>query len=176
MLTAFEVKSDKDSGYRVQNSVATTGIAQALLDTPLAITVFNNEFLRDAGKTGFLGALAFASAVVLDENTPNGNFAPGAGRGNSQGNLTRFRGQPYNGTFRNGLRQYYGFDTENVDRVEVAKGPMAVFVGGATLGGEVNNVTKKPQFAQQSELTLKIASHETFRAPAARTAECGIGV
>lgn len=163
MLSAFEVKSTKDSGYRVENSVATTGIAQALLETPLAITVFNNEFLRDAGKTGFLGALSFASAVVLDEFTANGNFAPGAGRGNSQANMTRFRGQPYNGTFRNGLRQFYGFDTDNVDRVEVAKGPMAVFVGGATLGGEVNNVTKRPLFAQQSELTLKVASHETYR-------------
>jgi outer membrane receptor protein involved in Fe transport len=163
VLNAFEVRSSKDLGYRVANSVATTGIAQALLDTPLSITVFNNEFLRDAGKTGFLGALAFASAVALDENSPNGNFAPGAGRGNSQGNLTRFRGQPYNGTFRNGLRQFYGFDTENIDRVEVAKGPMAVFVGGATLGGEVNNVTKKPLFVTQRELTLKIASHETYR-------------
>ncbi len=162
-LSAFEIKSTKDSGYRVANSVATTGIAQALLDTPLSIMVFNEEFLRDSGKTGFLGALSFASAVTLDENTPNGNFAPGAGRGNSQENMTRFRGQPYNGTFRNGLRQFYGFETENIDRVEVAKGPMAVFVGGATLGGEVNGVTKRPLFATQRELTLKIASHETYR-------------
>jgi outer membrane receptor protein involved in Fe transport len=162
-LSAFEVRSEKDIGYRVANSVATTGIAQPLMDTPLSITVFNQEFLRDAGKTGFLGALSFASAVALDENTPNGNFAPGAGRGNSQGNLTRFRGQPYNGTFRNGLRQFYGFDTESIDRVEVAKGPMAVFVGGATLGGEVNNITKKPLFVPARELTLRISSHETYR-------------
>src|SRR5688572_20848457 len=34
-LSAFEVNSTKDSGYRVQNAVATTGIAQALIDTPL---------------------------------------------------------------------------------------------------------------------------------------------
>jgi outer membrane receptor protein involved in Fe transport len=164
ILSAFEVRSSQDSGYRVQNSVATTGVAQALMDTPLAITVFNAEFLRDTGKSGFLGALSYASAVALDENTPNGNFAPGAGRGNSQGNLTRFRGQPYNGTFRNGLRQFYGFDTENVDRIEVAKGPMAVFVGGATIGGEVNNVTAKPLFSPKRELTVRFGSHETYKA------------
>jgi outer membrane receptor protein involved in Fe transport len=163
-LSAFEVRSAKDSGYRVQNSVATTGIAQAIMDTPLSITVFTGEFLRDTGKSGFLGALSYASSVALDENAPNGNFAAGAGRGNSQGNLTRFRGQPYNGTYRNGLRQFYGFDTENVDRIEVAKGPMAVFIGGATIGGEVNVVTKRPLFARQLEVSAKIASHETYKA------------
>ena len=162
-LSAFEVRSAKDSGYRVQNSVATTGVAQALMDTPLPITVITGEFLRDTGKSGFLGALSYVSSVALDDNSPNGNFSPGAGRGNGQGNLTRFRGQPYNGTFRNGLRQFYGFDTENVDRIEVAKGPMAVFIGGATIGGEVNNVTKKPLFARQQEVTLRIGSHETYK-------------
>src|SRR5438045_1281003 len=52
-LSAFEVSSSKDSGYRVQNTVATTGIAQALLDTPLPITVVTEEFMRDAGLHGF---------------------------------------------------------------------------------------------------------------------------
>ena len=164
VLSAFEVRSAKDSGYRVQNSVATTGVAQALMDTPLPITVITGEFLRDTGKTGFLGALSYVSSVALDDNAPNGNFSAGAGRGNGQGNSTRFRGQPYNGTFRNGLRQFYGFDTENVDRIEVAKGPMAVFIGGATIGGEVNNVTKQPLFSPQRELTLRIGSHETYKA------------
>lgn len=164
VLSAFEVRSAKDSGYRVQNSVATTGVAQALMDTPLPITVITGEFLRDTGKSGFLGALSYVSSVTLDDNSPNGNFSPGAGRGNGQGNLTRFRGQPYNGTFRNGLRQFYGFDTENVDRIEVAKGPMAVFIGGATIGGEVNNVTKKPLFARQQEATVRIGSHDTYKA------------
>ena len=164
VLSAFEVRSAKDSGYRVQNSVATTGVAQALMDTPLPITVITGEFLRDTGKSGFLGALSYVSSVALDDNAPNGNFSPGAGRGNGQPNLTRFRGQPYNGTFRNGLRQFYGFDTENVDRIEVAKGPMAVFIGGATIGGEVNNVTKKPLFARQQEATVRIGSHDTYKA------------
>ncbi len=164
VLSAFEVRSAKDSGYRVQNAVATTGVAQALMDTPLPITVITGEFLRDTGKSGFLGGLSYVSSVALDDNAPNGNFAAGAGRGNSQGNLTRFRGQPYNGTFRNGLRQFYGFDTENVDRIEVAKGPMAVFIGGATIGGEVNVVTKQPLFSPQRELTIRIGSHETYKA------------
>lgn len=123
-----------DSGYRVENAVATTGVAQALIDTPLPITVVTGEFLRDAGLDGFTGSLRYVSSISFDPHASNGNFAPGLNRGNSQANGTTFRGQPYNGTFRNGLRLQFGFATENVDRIEVAKGPMAVFVGGATLG------------------------------------------
>lgn len=161
-LSAFEVTSAKDSGYRVQNAVATTGIAQALIDTPLPITVVTEEFLRDAGLRGFTGAVSYVSSVATDPHAANGNYAPGAG--SSQGNLNRFRGQPVNGTFRNGLRLSHGFDTENIDRIEVAKGPLAVFVGGATLGGEVNVVTKQPQFRRRHELTLSAGSHDTYSA------------
>jgi outer membrane receptor protein involved in Fe transport len=161
-LSAFEVSSAKDSGYRVQNAVATTGIAQALIDTPLPITVVTEEFMRDAGLRGFTGAVSYVSSVATDPHAANGNYAPGAGV--SQGNLNRFRGQPVNGTFRNGLRLSHGFDTDNVDRIEVAKGPLAVFVGGATLGGEVNIVTKTPQFSRRSELTLSAGSHDTYSA------------
>jgi outer membrane receptor protein involved in Fe transport len=164
VLSAFEVRSTMDSGYRVKNSVATTGVAQALIDTPLPITVVSNEFLRDAGLDGFMRSLAYISSISFDPHTSNGNFAPGLGRGNSQGNGTTFRGQPYNGTYRNGLRLQFGFATENVDRIEVAKGPMAVFVGGATLGGEVNLVTKQPLFAAREELFLQVGSHDSYQA------------
>jgi outer membrane receptor protein involved in Fe transport len=163
-LSAFEVRSSRDSGYRVQNAVATTGVAQALVDTPLPITVVTDEFLRDAGLEGFTGSLRYVSSVNLDLHSGNGNFAPGMNRGNSQTNGTTFRGQPYNGTFRNGLRLQFGFDTENVDRIEVAKGPMAVFVGGATLGGEVNVVTKQPLFEPRRELFFEVGSHDSYHA------------
>jgi hypothetical protein len=164
MLSAFEVHSDKDTAYRVQNSVATTGVAQELINTPLPLTVVTHEFLRDAGLEGFTGALSYTSSISLDPHTSNGNYTPGLARGNGQANGTRFRGQPYNGTFRNGLRLSVGFDTESVDRIEIAKGPMAVFVGGATLGGEVNVVTRQPGFHRHEEFTLRVGEHDYYRA------------
>lgn len=164
VLPAFEVRSVMDEGYRVQNAVATTGVAQALIDTPLPITVVTGEFLQDAGLEGFTGALRYVSSINFDLHSASGNFAPGLNRGNSQANGTTFRGQPYNGTFRNGLRLQFGFDTESVDRIEVAKGPMAVFVGGATLGGEVNVVTKQPLFEPRRELYLEIGAHDSYQA------------
>lgn len=158
VLSVFEVTSPRDSGYRVQNSVATTGIAQDLRKTPLPITVVTNEFLRDTGRSGFTGALGYTSAISFDTLAADGNTTPGFGT--AQPNYTRFRGQPYNGTQRNGLSLNTGFDTENVDRVEIAKGPMAVFVGGATLGGVVNLITKKPLYAPFSEFTVRVGENK----------------
>ncbi len=45
-VSTLEVRSAKDSGYHVQSSVATTGIAQAIMDSPRSITVFTREFTR----------------------------------------------------------------------------------------------------------------------------------
>ncbi len=163
VLSAFEVRSEKDSGYRVGNSVATTGIAQDLAKTPLPITVVTDEFMKDANLEGFLGALSYVSAVSLDPNAADGNNPPGLSVGNSQLNENRFRGQPINGTFRNGMKLQFGFYTENVDRIEVAKGPMAVFVGGSTLGGEVNLVTKKPVFSPVNNVEIRVGSHDSFK-------------
>lgn len=145
----------------MENAVATTGIAQSLSKTPLPITVVTEEFLRDAMLNGFSGAVSYVSSISIDANAGNGNYAPGAGL--SQPNMNRFRGQPINGTFRNGLALGgAGFDTENVDRVEVAKGPLSVFVGGATLGGEVNVVTKKPLFTRRNEVAISIGEHDSY--------------
>jgi outer membrane receptor protein involved in Fe transport len=160
LLSAFEVHSTKDEGYRAANAVSTTGIAQELVKTPLPITVVTEQFLKDADLSGFLGALTYISGVALDPNAPDGNNSPA----NYQGNLNRFRGQPINGTYRNGMKIVYGFATENVDRVEIAKGPMAVFIGGATLGGEVNVITKKPKFFKFDELYFRYGSHDSYTA------------
>lgn len=159
VLSAFEVHSSQDAGYRAEKSVATTGISEDLLKTPLPITVVTEQFLNDAELSGFLGSLSYVSGIALDPNASDGNVSLGG-----QPNLNRFRGQPFNGTFRNGLKIVYGFDTENVDRVEVAKGPMAVFVGGATLGGEVNVVTKKPTFYKFNEFFARVGSHDSMSA------------
>ncbi|MDB6166202.1 MAG: hypothetical protein JWQ83_1342 [Lacunisphaera sp.] len=167
-LSVFEVRAARDEGYRVENSVSTTGIAQSLMTTPLPISVITEQFLKDAGLEGFAGSLRYVSSLSFDPHTADGNNPPGAVSGGSVGNgnpnLNRFRGQPFNGTYRNGLRLEYGFYTENVDRIEVAKGPMAVFIGGATLGGEVNVITKKPVFHSFNEVVLRVGSHDSYLA------------
>src|SRR5258708_27992551 len=161
VLPVIEMKRQDGFEWRERNPVAATGIAEEIGSTPLPITVITDEFLRDTLGQGFIGAVDYVSSITVDNGAADGKNS--AGNGNSQPNRTSFRGQAINGTQRNGLLMSFGFNTENVDRVEIAKGPMAVFIGGATLGGIGNLITKNPTFTPKNEVIFKVGSHDTHR-------------
>jgi outer membrane receptor protein involved in Fe transport len=168
-LSVFEVRSRRDSAYVADKSVATTGFAVDLQKIPLAINVVTEQFLNDTGGVGFNGVAAYQAAFTTDQsgvdngarNTAGVNPTLGAVTG-GEPLRTRLRGQPINLSQRNGLPMMFGFSTDNVDRVEVARGPMAVFVGGSTLGGVMNLVTAKPQFKPAASLNVKVDSNNSY--------------
>ncbi|HTO02360.1 MAG TPA: TonB-dependent receptor plug domain-containing protein, partial [Opitutus sp.] len=158
-LSVFEVKSAKDSPYVADKSVATTGFAADLAKIPLAINVVTAQFLEDTGGVGFNGAASYQAAFTTDQGGMENGSRNSAGIDPSVGAVTggeplrtRIRGQPINISQRNGLPMKFGFGTESVDRIEIARGPMAVFIGGSTLGGVMNLVTAKPSFSPSARV------------------------
>ncbi|WP_158277630.1 TonB-dependent receptor plug domain-containing protein [Opitutus sp. ER46] len=172
-LSVFEVVSAKDSPYVADKSVATTGFAADLSKIPLAINVVTDQFLRDTAGIGFNGIVAYQAGITTDQggmdnggrNTAGVNPTLGAITG-GEPLRTRMRGQPINLSQRNGLPMMIGFSTDNVNRVEVARGPMAVFVGGSTLGGVINLITDKPSFQRSMEFRTSYDSNDSFVAKA----------
>ena len=168
-LSVFEVTSEKDSPYVADKSVATTGFAADLAKIPLAINVVTAQFLQDTGGVGFNGVAAYQAAFTTDaggldnggRNTAGVNPTVGAVTGGEPLRI-RLRGQPINLSQRNGMPMMFGFSTENVDRVEVARGPMAVFVGGSTLGGVMNLVTLKPSFNPGMKVSALVDSNDSY--------------
>ncbi len=170
-LSVFEVTSAKDSPYVADKSVATTGFAADLAKIPLAINVVTAQFLQDTGGVGFNGAANYQAAFTTDQGGMENGSRNSAGIDPSVGAVTggeplrtRIRGQPINISQRNGLPMKFGFGTESVDRVEVARGPMAVFIGGSTLGGVMNLVTEKPSFNPSAKLGVRVDSNESDQA------------
>lgn len=169
-MSVFEVKSRKDSAYVADKSVATTGFAADLAKIPLAINVVTEQFLNDTGGVGFNGVANYQAAFSTDagamddggRNTAGVNPTLGAITG-GEPLRTRLRGQPINVSQRNGLPMMFGFSTENMNRVEVARGPMAVFIGGSTLGGVMNLVTDKPSFTPSRSLAVKFDSNDSYQ-------------
>jgi len=53
-LSAFEVRSEKDYGYLSTNSVTATRASRPIFETPLAISILNEDFLNDIAGTGNL--------------------------------------------------------------------------------------------------------------------------
>lgn len=168
-LSVFEVTSEKDSPYVADKSVATTGFAADLSKIPLAINVVTEQFLKDIGGVGFNGVAAYQAGFTTDQGGMDDGGRNTAGVNPTVGAVTggeplrnRLRGQPINISQRNGLPMMFGFSTENISRVEVARGPMAVFVGGSTLGGVMNLVTEKPAFQKSMSVNARVDSNDSY--------------
>jgi outer membrane receptor protein involved in Fe transport len=142
-MSPFEVSSDRDIGYLRTNSATATRIGTEIQRVPLSISVISEDFLRDTNAVDITDVIRYQSSSAGDSRM--GLIQPATGFTPS-GNFT-LRGFPINSRLRNGILRYSAYNTDNVERVEVIKGPAAVFFGNAFPGGVINYVTKQPQFA-----------------------------
>ena len=77
-------------------------------------------------------------------------------RATPQGGFT-MRGFQVNTLMRNGVFRYISHNLDNVERVEVVKGPASVFFGQGYPGGVINYITKRPSFTKiPTELTYQL--------------------
>ena len=143
VLTPFEVKSDKDFGYLKTNSVTATRVGMEIQNVPLNISVLSEEFLKDTNARTLTDLFRYSAAasgdtrfsgmrVPANENTPQGGFT--------------MRGFQVNNIMRNGVFRYISHNFDNVERIEVVKGPASVFFGQGYPGGVINFITKRGEF------------------------------
>ncbi len=142
ILSPFEVNEAADYGYLKTNAVTATRIGAEIQNVPMSISVMSEEFIKDLGLKTINDVLRYSAS-----GGPDGAFvmARPANSSTPQGRFTN-RGFPMNSLLRNGVFRYVGHNLDNVDRVEIVKGPSAVFFGAGYPGGVINYVTKKPLF------------------------------
>ena len=138
VLSPFTVVTAKDSGYRKLSSVTTSRIGVSLYEAPQAIEIISGELLRDLGYNSIREVYDYTSSVTVNkqETRQNGSF--------------KLRGfqlpQFINGVQVAANSNGPGFvSTDNVDRVEIAKGPVGLFYGNSSPNGVSNTVTKRPE-------------------------------
>ena len=144
VLSPFQVTSDKDYGYLKTNSSTATRIGMDIQRIPLNVSVISEEFIRDTNMQDIQDVLRYQSSSAGDGRM--GILQPATGFTPS-GNMS-LRGFPINSRLRNGLLRYNAYNLDNIDRVEVIKGPAAIFFGNAFPGGVINYVTKQPSFSK----------------------------
>jgi iron complex outermembrane receptor protein len=154
-LSAFQVQSTKDPGYRTTNSQSATRTATAILDTPLNVTVLNAEFIADIDSQNLNDALDYVSNV---STTTLGNN----GRQGGSNDAARIRGFEVSGYLRNGYRRDRNLTVRNIERVEVVKGPVGQLFGQTTPGGMINYITKRPDFRRQTELRATVGTYNHY--------------
>jgi len=144
-LEPIQVEAAGETGYRRQTTTTGTRMPMAREDVPQTINVVPKEQIEDRQAETVNEAL---------ETTPGVNRANGFGNTFDEFFL---RGFQLRNVRVNGLEQVRdnGFASlENVERVEVLKGPSSILFGGLQPGGVVNVVTEKPQreFAHELEV------------------------
>ncbi|MBI5768693.1 MAG: TonB-dependent receptor [Verrucomicrobia bacterium] len=140
-LPEFRVETNQDNSYLATETTSGTRTAAKLLDLPFSVQSLPSEFFNDFMLFDFDELNGFVSNVKP---------ADAAGAGNGGSRLRGF-GMPQ---FRNGFSIIQQPDSNNVDRVEVLKGPSAGVYGATAPGGVINFITKKPKARAESSLEV----------------------
>ena len=143
-LSAFEVNTDRDFGYLKTNAATATKIGMEIQKIPMNVQVLSREFLDDTNARSLTdlfrysaaasGDTRFAMRVPANSATPQGTFT--------------MRGFVVNSLMKNGVFRYTAYNLDTIERVDVIKGPAAVFFGQGYPGGVINYISKLPQFTE----------------------------
>lgn len=144
MLTAFDVSEEKDFGYLKTNAATATRIGMEIQKVPMAISVLSRDFLDDTNARSLMDVLRYTASASGD--TRYAMRRPG-NEATAQGAFT-MRGFAMNTIMRNGTFRYISYNMDSVDRIEIVKGPAAVFFGQGFPGGVVNYISKQPSFVK----------------------------
>jgi iron complex outermembrane receptor protein len=135
--------------YVVERSSAATRTDMALSDVPQAVGAVSHEVMASQQATTVADALGNVSGVTSLYGFDNANYD------------VKVRGFQTTALMIDGmLYESLAYPPlEEIDRVEVIKGPVTLLAGGVPAGGIVNAVTKKPEFQKQATLTTQIDSN-----------------
>ena len=152
LLQDFEVSAEQDRGYYSANSLGGTRTNQLIKDTPMTISVVNQELLGDMNLTE-IDSLA---DVVASAQSEGESFSNRLIR--FRGLLTRF--QLFEFMPRQGPQNSY-----NVERVEVIRGANSLVYGQAAPGGKANFIGKKALFSNDfNKFEAEGGTNELYRA------------
>jgi len=145
-LSVFQVQSSRDYGYRATNSITATGIGTEIYQTPISVSVVTRDLINDLGANSVLQSLQYTAAVATDSRDPSNMTA----RGFIVPTLVnRQRGS----TVRSP-------NSDFIERIEVVKGPNAVFFGRVAPGGVVNLITLQPKSRDETVVRVQYGSYD----------------
>lgn len=122
---------------------------QLLIDIPQSITVVSGETLENQQATSFQDYLNLVPGLQLDQSTPGAGrlILRGLNTGGVASTVAVYSDEtPFGSSsaLANGGVLAGDFDTFDVDRIEVLRGPQGTLYGASSLGGLLKFVTNEP--------------------------------
>jgi len=152
-LSEFNVSAEKDVGYSTTNAIGVTRTNTPIIDTPQAVNVINQEFLRDAAAGELYDVLKYISGISIEANV---------------GDSVMIRGYTVRGQYTDGLadnqnQTQAGAEPFLYERLEVLKGPAALVYGSHATGGVLNRVRKSPAWKAGGEAGFTVGNHAQYK-------------
>ena len=170
-LSPFEVKATSDSNaYTADSTLAGNRLSTQLRDIGSSVTVVTSQFLMDTGATDNTSLLQRLGGTEV--GGVNGNYAS-PGTGSSATLLTEDTIKPTEGTRIRGLaaadnaRDFFltdiPWDSYNVDRIDISRGPNAILFGEGSPAGIINATTKSAAFNNSGNVDFRFGSFGSVR-------------
>ncbi len=168
VLSPFVVDATEDSGsYMANSTLAGTRIRTDLRDVSSAISVVTKQFLEDTGARDNSDLLVYTTNTEVAG--PRGNFsmqgggqnyAEGGGRPNTS---TRVRGL----TAADNTRDYFltdiSWDSYNVDRIDLQRGPNSILFGLGSPAGIINASVNTAGFRNTNKVEVRFDEFGSIR-------------
>lgn len=166
-LNPFVVNATEDEGYVATETLAGTRLKTDLRDIASSISVVTDEFLRDTA------AKSNEDLLVYTTSTETGGFFGNfSGVGNLQGaaenliapqNNTRIRGLDSADNTRGFFLTDIPWDSYNVDRVEIQRGPNSILFGAGSPAGIINANLVPASFQPGTKIRIQVDEFNSFR-------------
>lgn len=151
-------RDEAETSVMVRSTTTSTRTGESLRDQPRNVQVLSAKLLAEQQAQSLPDALRNAGGVTVNAATVQGGVGYTV-RGLSSGGAVNGLPTPSNSTFAAGSTQ----PIANVERLEVLKGPDAILLGGDSLGGTVNIVTKKPNADERLYVSSEVGSFGAVR-------------
>ncbi len=153
------VTGEQDEGYNPTRATTATRTDTPLRDVPQSVQVIPRAVIEDRGVTELDRVLETAGSVVSAGGRGTSVFGPGF----------LIRGFPIQGAiFRDGISTFSlaPLSTNDVEQVEILRGPASVLFGQGEPGGIINLVSKQPLREPFYALGATVGSFSTYRGDA----------
>jgi vitamin B12 transporter len=142
---------------------------QTLTEIGSSVSVITSEDMDELGVDFALDAVATAPGVTINQNGAFGGSASVRIRGaSSDQTLVLIDGVPVSDpTGTGGGYNFAYLDTDNIERIEVLKGPQSTLWGSDAIGGVVSITTKRPTEGFSGSVFGEYGSFNTVRGGAA---------
>lgn len=157
-MTVIARRNEAEDNVLVRGETSSSRTGESLRNQPRNTQVISAKLLAEQQAQTLSDALRNAGGVTVDTATVQGGVSYSV-RGFSTGGAVNGLPTPSTSTFAAGSTQ----PLANVERLEVLKGPDAILLGGDSLGGTVNIVTKKPSAEERLYVSLEGGSFTSGR-------------